>query len=197
MTLMTTSSLVTCRAAVVAVVAVLSLSACTDARRALGYDKAPPDEFTVIARAPLSQPPDFSLRPPTPGAPRPQEGTVRDQAKGALLGSRATAGGSGASGEFAGRSQAEQIMLSKAGADKLEPDIRRKVNEETTKLIEADNGFTDKILFWKDKPQPGETVDATREAQRLRENAAAGKPATEGGTPEIVRRRKGWLEDIF
>lgn len=200
MNAMNRSSLMTCRAAVVVGLSVIVLSGCSDTRRALGYDKAPPDEFTVVSRAPLSQPPDFSLRPPTPGAPRPQEGTVRDQAKGALLGSR-TGGGAGAEtaggASFGDRSHAEQLLLTKAGADKLEPDIRRKVNEETTKLIEGSEGFTDKILFWQEKPVPGEVVDANKEAKRLRENAAAGKAPTDGGTPEIVRRKKGWLEDIF
>ena len=181
-----------CRAAVAAGLAVLALSGCSDARKALGYDKAPPDEFTVVSRAPLSQPPDFSLRPPTPGAPRPQEGTVRDQARGALLGSKAAG-----TGDFNGRSQGEKVMLAKSGADKQEPDVRRKVNEETTKLIEADNGFTDKILFWQEKPPPGEVVDAGREAKRLRDNAATGKSPADGSTPQIIRRRKGWLEDIF
>ena len=40
------------------------LPACAETRRALGFDKAPPDEFQVVQRAPLSVPPDFALRPP-------------------------------------------------------------------------------------------------------------------------------------
>ena len=60
------------RVALVAVLASLTLSGCSDARRALGYDKSAPDEFAVVSRAPLSQPPDLTLRPPTPGAVRPQ-----------------------------------------------------------------------------------------------------------------------------
>ena len=55
--------------AIALVLAAAALSSCADARRALGYDKAPPDEFSVIARAPLSQPPDYNLRPPTPAPP--------------------------------------------------------------------------------------------------------------------------------
>lgn len=183
------------RAAFVALLAALSLSGCSDARRALGYDKAPPDEFTVVARAPLSQPPDFTLRPPQPGAPRPQEGTTRDQAKGALLTS--AKGMTATNASAPARSQGETMLLAKAGADRTEPDIRRKVDEETTGLIEADKSFTDKILFWQEKPQPGEIVDAGKEAKRLRENAAAGKPATEGETPQFVRGEKGLLEGIF
>ena len=179
--------------ALVALLAAVSLSGCEGARRALGYDKAPPDEFTVVARAPLAQPPDFQLRPPAPGAARPQEGTTRDQAKSALLGGRA--GSPAPTGPE--RSRGEQIMLAKAGADKIEPDIRRKVNEETNSVIEADKSFTDKIPFWQEKPPPGEVIDAKAEAKRLQENASLGKGPGEGDTPQIVRRKKGWLEGIF
>jgi hypothetical protein len=186
------------RIAFVAVFVALAVSGCGETRRALGYDKAPPDEFEVISRAPLSQPPDFTLRPPTPGAPRPQEGTVRDQAKSVLVGGGMGSGASAAqTAPFADRSQGEQALLTKAGADHIEPDIRKKVNEETTSLIEADESFTDKILFWQKKPPPGEVVDAVKEAKRLQENASLGKPVSEGDTPQIIRRQKGWLEDIF
>lgn len=180
-------------AAGVAVVAALSLNGCSEARRALGYDKAPPDEFAVMARAPLAQPPDFTLRPPTPGAPRPQEGTVRDQARSVLVPGRTglTLGGS------SGLSQGEQLILTKTGAEQVDPQIRRKVDEETTALIEADHGFTDKILFWQDKPPPGEALDASQEAKRLQQNAAVGNAPTAGSSPQIIRREKGWLEGIF
>ena len=49
------------------------LPGCSDLRAALGMDRAGPDEFAVESRAPLLIPPDFDLRPPQPGAPRPQE----------------------------------------------------------------------------------------------------------------------------
>ena len=60
----------------VLVVAGLMVGACGDTRKVLGYDKVTPDEFKVVSRAPLSLPPDYGLRPPQPGAPRPQEGTI-------------------------------------------------------------------------------------------------------------------------
>ena len=183
------------RATVVAMLACLALSGCGETRRALGYDKAPPDEFTVVSRAPLSQPPDYALRPPDPGAPRPQDGGVRDQARQVLLSN--TTNRAGNSQQFAGRSQGEQVLLSKAGADKALPGIRKTVNEETTSMIEADKGFADKVLFWQDKPVPGEPVDATKESERLKQNNALGKPATDGQTPQIERTKKGWLEGIF
>ncbi len=45
-----------------------------------------PDEFAVQRQAPLVVPPDFALVPPTPGAPRPTEGTAAEQALDALFG---------------------------------------------------------------------------------------------------------------
>jgi len=177
-------------AAVAVLLAASSMSGCADARRALGYDKAPPDEFAVIARAPLSQPPDYNLRPPAPGAARPQEGTATDQARAALT------PGKTAPAALAG-SKGEQIILAKAGADKAVPDIRRVVNEETMQMVEADDHFVDKLIFWQDKAPPGDIVNSDAERQRLKENAAAGKPATAGQTVVIERKSSSWFDWIF
>lgn len=65
----------------------VALSACGgDTRRALGLGKTPPDEFTVVKRAPLSLPPNYTLRPPEPGAPRPQEPSPTEQARQQVFG---------------------------------------------------------------------------------------------------------------
>ena len=60
------------------------LTGCEETKKALGQTKESPDEFAVFQRAPLSQPPDYSLRPPTPGAQRPQAVNPRDRARAAL-----------------------------------------------------------------------------------------------------------------
>lgn len=59
----------------------LLLSGCTDLKQMVGLDQPMPDEFAVESRAPLTVPPDFDLRPPEPGAPRPQEKTADQQAE--------------------------------------------------------------------------------------------------------------------
>src|SRR6185369_5402368 len=64
----------------------LGLAGCENTKEMLGLTKRSPDEFQVVSRAPLSMPPDYSLRPPTPGAARPQEGTVQQQAEGIVTG---------------------------------------------------------------------------------------------------------------
>lgn len=45
-----------------------------------------PDEFAVQRQAPLVVPPDFSLVPPAPGAPRPSDTSASQQAQDALFG---------------------------------------------------------------------------------------------------------------
>ena len=52
--------------------AVAFLSGCEETKRALGQTKEGPDEFAVYQRAPLSLPPEYGLKPPNPGADRPQ-----------------------------------------------------------------------------------------------------------------------------
>jgi uncharacterized lipoprotein len=64
-----------------AVSGVLLLAGCSGVQEQFSLTSTPPDEFKVTTRAPLAVPPDFSLRPPAPGQPRPQEGTATQQAK--------------------------------------------------------------------------------------------------------------------
>jgi hypothetical protein len=59
----------------------LLLLGCTDLKRSIGLEKTSPDEFAVESRAPLEMPPDFDLRPPQPGASRPQEKSSDQQAR--------------------------------------------------------------------------------------------------------------------
>jgi hypothetical protein len=67
--------------AVLSVAAASLLAGCTDVRRAIGLEQVAPDEFAVESRAPLTIPPEFDLRPPQPGAPRPQEKSANQQAR--------------------------------------------------------------------------------------------------------------------
>ena len=59
----------------------LLLSGCSGFKQFIGMDQPGPDEFAVESRAPLTIPPDFDLRPPQPGAPRPQEASSADKAR--------------------------------------------------------------------------------------------------------------------
>ena len=67
--------------------ALVSLAGCgSGVKQALGIGKDAPDEFAIVTKAPLVIPPDFNLRPPQPGAPRPQTSTPSQQAENMMFG---------------------------------------------------------------------------------------------------------------
>ncbi len=165
----------------------------SDTARTLGFTRDAPDEFAVTTRAPLSMPPDMTeLPPPRPGASRPQEMSVRQQAEAALVPGAVLA----TTAAPARPSPGESALLAQAGHG-APPDIRRRVDEESLRLDQPDRSFVDRLMFWRPAPQPGTPVDPEREAQRLRENAALGRQPTEGETPIIQQRRRGLLEGLF
>ena len=173
------------------------LSGCEGVKQQLGIGKQSPDEFRVVARAPLSVPPEFNLRPPEPGAVRPQEGTPQDQAKEAVF----RAPGGGASQReveiIQGKTPGEANLLLQAGAAEADPDIRTTVDRETQAINEESDTFINALIFWKDQPQPGTVVDPSAESDRIQENEALGEPVSSGETPTIERREEGLLEGIF
>ncbi len=127
--------------AVTASVAALgvALSGCSAAGRALGVTKVTPDEFRVVTKAPLTVPPDYSLRPPAPGQPRPQELQPESAARVALLGAR--------QGEA--RTEGEKLLVAKAGADKADPLVRYVVDDEFGDIAHKEPSFADHVMFWK------------------------------------------------
>ena len=183
----------------VAVGALLALSGCGGGvRQALGMTKHSPDEFLTVAHAPLTLPPDSSLRPPEPGAPRPQEGTAAEQAQTALY---ANTGGpapaTGTTDTNAAQSSGEVALLQNAGAAGIDPGIRAQIDTETAAQIERDQTLISRLVFWRTPEPYGTVVDPVAESKRLQDNQALGKPVTEGETPILTRRKKGVLEGIF
>ncbi len=176
---------------------VLALSACEGVKKQLGFTKQSPDEFKVVSRAPLTLPPDYNLRPPELGIPRPQEGTTSQQAKNAIFRLQPEVGTLEPKIESDDRSLAELSLLKAAGAGQADPNIRRIIDAETLRLNAEGDDFLEALVFWRDPQAPGEIVDASEEAKRLRENAALGKPVTDGETPTIERKRKALLEGLF
>ena len=173
------------------------LAACGEnPMRTFGLTRDAPDEFQVTTRAPLSMPPEYGLRPPQPGARRPQEPTPREAAEAALAPQAALQPGRGRTAEPAPGTRGESALLAAAGPA-APADIRRRVTSEQTALNAVDTSFADKLIFWRPAPEPGTVVDPTREAQRIRENSALGQQATTGDTPIIQRRRPGLLEGIL
>ncbi len=173
-----------------AVIGAVALSGCSDTRRAIGLDRATPDEFAVVSRAPLSMPPDLALARPRPGAARPQEPTASQRAASSVFGSAAGRMSDGAT-------EGQRAIVAQAGAKGIDPDIRTKVDEETTSLAVADAGWVESLLFWRERTPPGSIVDARKEAQRLRQAEAEGRPLNDGPVPTVERRRRALLDRIF
>lgn len=169
----------------------LGLAACggDSLTRTFGLTRDAPDEFQVTTRAPLSMPPDLSLRPPRPGSSRPQELTQQEQAEATL------APGAVLSREGPASSPGQQALLAAAGPP-APTGIRGQVNNEAA-LDAPSRSFSERLMFWQAPPTPGTLVDAERESQRLRQNAALGQPGDAGDTPIIQRRRPGLFSGLF
>ena len=159
---------------------VLALAACEKTKDNLGLNKTVPDEFKVVKRAPLSVPPDYTLRPPRPGAPRPQEQTTSQEAAQTVFGGTASA-------EASAPTSGEAALLNRAGSNNADPAIRKRIDQETEELFDRNKPVAEKLFgFGGDKNQASASVvNAKAEAERLENNAEAGKPVTDGETPSI------------
>ncbi|MCK0129841.1 DUF3035 domain-containing protein [Erythrobacter sp. F6033] len=108
------------------------------------FNRDRPDEFAVQRQAPLVVPPDFSLQPPAPGAPRPTEGTAQEQALDALFGGPAA------------RSEIEKSALDRAGA--AAPGIRSQVGDPGTNTVAKGSVTRDIIAAPEGDGQAAQTV---------------------------------------
>ena len=122
----------------------LGLTGCESTKSALGLNKVVPDEFRVVTKAPLVVPPDYALRPPAPGEPRPQELQPESAARNALLGQR----------EAEQRSDGEKMLVAKAGAEKADPLVRYVVDDEFGDIAHKEKSFADRVMFWRKDEAP-------------------------------------------
>ena len=114
-----------------ACLSLLALPGCSDMRMALGMDRTGPDEFAVESRAPLLIPPDFNLRPPQPGATRPNELTAAERARRVI--DAAGPGEPGKQATFALRSSSDG--LSPAPGSQLDPNQQVQDNSMAGRLL--------------------------------------------------------------
>jgi DUF3035 family protein len=147
----------------------LMLTGCTAFRTAIGATKNPPDEFTVVTKAPLVIPPDFNLRPPQPGAAARNEPDPDGLARDALFPQNGANQAAALGAEY---SEGEKFLLTRTNALQVDPNIRRRV---TTDVGQEDLGpdFANRLLN-----QPaGTTPAAATQAQ------AGSTTATPAATP--------------
>ena len=165
---------------ILAATAAVGMAGCNTLQRGLGVSKVTPDEFRVVAIAPLTVPPEYALRPPTPGQPRPQELAPESAARQILLGQR----------EAIARSPGEQALVTQAGAAQADPLARYVGDDEFGDLAHKEESFAQRLMFWRreDPSTQGATVtsgDLTIDAAREQERLAA----LTGGQAIVIQRR--------
>lgn len=160
----------------VCALAALPLSGCGGAKQAFGMGKVAPDEFTVVTKAPLVVPPDYSLRPPTPGMASLNYTPPGGRAEYALFGRDGDM-----SDNAQGYTTGEAAFLEVSGGASADPNIRQLINAETASLIEKESSIADSILFWKE-PVADATINPTDEKRRLAQTSKAGKKPDESET---------------
>ena len=161
----------------------LAVSACGSIKQGIGLTKVVPDEFVTVSTAPLSVPPEYGLRPPAPGQPRPQELAPESAARQILLGQR----------QAVTRTPGEQVLVAQAGGDQADP-LARYVD-----LAHKDESFANRLMFWRkdDASTQAPTVRQTAEGQKTIDASteAARLQALTGGQQAITiqpRRSNGF-----
>ncbi|WP_171745938.1 DUF3035 domain-containing protein [Sphingomonas sp. AP4-R1] len=135
--------------------ALLTLAGCAaKTPKGVFAGRSGPDEFVVGRAQPLVVPPDFTLVPPRPGEPRPQEADSSTQALNALFGGQQKA------------SAGEEALLTQAGPAAT-PGIRSEAGSPATQTVNK-GGATRDILN-----APATTGDVAKAST----GAAAATPA--------------------
>src|SRR5580692_7683126 len=99
----------------------LAVEGCQSLREATGVGKNPPDEFTVLTKAPLVIPPDFNLRPPQPGVASRNEPDPDREGQAALFAPSAAEQASMLGDSY---SEGEKLLLTKSNALTVDPNVR-------------------------------------------------------------------------
>ncbi|MEM9667325.1 MAG: DUF3035 domain-containing protein [Pseudomonadota bacterium] len=133
----------------------------SDSRRA-----GTPDEFRVVKKAPLTVPPEYSLRPPRAGVSVPAEVDPARAERAISFGEQ--------SGIDA--SAAERMLVAKAGAIAVNPIIREQVDYEEAGFLRKSRRVSGSVTDW----------SGTEEERAL----AQGDNAT-GGGDVIIERGSG------
>jgi len=157
----------------IAAIALLALSGCDsigNPLEVLAAKRPAPDEFQVIARAPLRMPVSASLPEPQLGSPSPLDPAPQRQAMAALLGQPALS----ASGQ---PSAGEQALLAAAEASGSNPEIRATLESDRRRQNET----YEAPLFWelfssKERVQHENMIDPRIEARRLQGEGVARAP---------------------
>lgn len=177
----------------------ISCGSAKDVRETLGLNRKAPDEFKVYARPALTVPPEFSMRAPGSETDAPTAIPANQQARSAVLSTAETNPDSlkvdtSVTKVTTGNlpTNADAQFLQKAGASKANPDVRKSITQD------AENGLTVKddnyLISGTTETEP--TVDAAKEAERIKQNKAENKSPAEGESAVTKPKSKGILGTI-
>lgn len=149
-----------------------------------------PDEFTVVKRAPLTLPPEYALRPPSPDHLPPASETSKS-ARTVLMGAH----------QPVDPGNADEAFLQKAGADNADATIRSQINRDNGYIALQNRSVKDRLIFWSEPSVapdniPASVVDPKAEAARVRKNLDEGKPVNKGDVP-VIEKKKSTIEKLF
>lgn len=173
----------------------LPLVACQNVKQELGVGRNSPDEFMVVKRAPLTLPPDYSLR--APGAAEQPRTQTAETARNAVFGSTATA----TAKSTATTDSSDAAFLDKLGAGKAQPNIRNVIDEENGYIALQNKTVGEKLIFWKneaneDERVPASIINSQAEADRLKKNKEENKPVNDGDVP-VIEKKQSTIDKLF
>jgi hypothetical protein len=148
-------------------------SACASGPRDPGVNDAQQDEFRVVKKAPLTVPPDYSLRPPRAGIAQPAEvdaTRVQVTAFGSTVGTNASA--------------SERALVAAADANAVSPVIRAQIDYEEAGMIRKPGSFADRVLFWQgnDEERAAAQSDSATGGEQVEIQPARGSSVKLPGT---------------
>ena len=146
----------------------MSLSSCSDFRKAVGKEKVIPDEFSVALTPSLIVPPGFKIDPEV--LKNNNLGEAKDDFN--------------LTNEINIENKNEANSFSDLfGSKNVPKDIRKIVDEETLGISLSERRGID-ILFG-DIPETGVVIDAKKEALRIRKNKSSGQKLNSTPSPAL------------
>jgi hypothetical protein len=163
----------------------IGLAACA-AIGVAGCSSTPtPDEFRVVRKAPLTVPPEYNLRPPSPGSARPQELSPEAQARVAVFGVDF--------GQAA--SDGEKLFIKQAGGDAVDRMVRNQVDFDSAQVLRKNRSFADMILSFGATPSEP-VIDPAAEAARIKAAEDANKDVVGAGKVVIQPKHTSKLPGL-
>jgi len=132
------------------------LAGCDATREFLGLTAEEPDASLIASHAGLETPPDFTLRPPVPGARRPQDKPAAIQAQETL----------GIAPPPTEKSTGTQAFLKEVRTDAANPNIKRTL-EEDKRAEKPEKTLMEILADRKPKKAKAPIINPVEESKRL------------------------------